>query len=213
MKGILIIIVAFTFIANNTLAQEFKPDFRDRLSFGFKAGTNLSNVFDVQGESFTADSKFGIVSGVFAIIPVSKFLGIQTEVFISQKGFHGTGVFMGSSYKFTRTASYIDLPLLIAYKPIGLVTLLAGPQYSFLFEQKDEFDNGYLTILQEQDFRSETLRKNTICFLGGLDLNVNHIVLGARAGVDLLNNRVNGTSATPHYKNVWYQATLGFRFF
>ena len=59
MKGIIIILVVFTFIANNTFAQEFKPDFRERLSFGFKAGTNLSNVYDAQGESFAHDYKFG----------------------------------------------------------------------------------------------------------------------------------------------------------
>jgi hypothetical protein len=212
MKGIIIIVV-LAFFANNSFAQEDKPDFRDRLSFGFKAGINLSDVYDAQGEAFVVDPKFGLASGVFAIIPLSKFFGIQPELLISQKGFRGTGVFLGSSYKFTRTTSYIDLPLLITYKPIGLITLMAGPQYSFLFEQKDEFDNGLLTILQEQEFKNESIRKNTICFLGGFDLNVNHVVFGARVGFDLLTNIGDGTSTTPRYKNVWYQATLGFRFF
>ena len=90
---------------------------------------------------------------------------------------------------------------------------MAGPQYSFLFEQKDEFDNGFLTDPQEQEFKNESIRRNTVCFLGGFDINVNHIVLGARVGFDLLSNIGNSTSTTPHYKNVWYQATLGFRFF
>jgi hypothetical protein len=213
MKGIIIILVVLTFISNNTFAQELKPDFRERLSFGFKAGTNLSNIFDAQGESFVHDYKFGVVSGVFAIIPVTKTLGIQPELLISQKGFHGTGVFLGSSYKFTRTTSYIDLPLLIAFKPMGFITVMAGPQYSFLFEQKDAFDNGFLSFTQEQEFKNESIRRNTVCFLGGFDINVNHIVMGARVGFDLLSNIGNSTSTAPHYKNVWYQATIGFRFF
>jgi hypothetical protein len=36
---------------------------------------------------------------------------------------------------------------------------------------------------------------------------MNNIVIGARAGWDLLNNKGDGTSTTPRYKNMWYQAT------
>jgi len=44
-----------------------------------------------------------------------------------------------------------------------------------------------------------------------MDINLNNIVIGARAGWDLFNNNGDGTSTTPRYKNVWAQATVGIR--
>lgn len=50
-------------------------------------------------------------------------------------------------------------------------------------------------------------------FVGGFDLNFDHISVGARIGTDFQSNRGDGTSETPRYKNVWGQLTLGYRFF
>jgi len=47
--------------------------------------------------------------------------------------------------------------------------------------------------------------------VGGVDINLVNIVLGARVGLDMYNNNGDGTSTTPRYKNVWAQATVGFR--
>jgi hypothetical protein len=79
-------------------------------------------------------------------------------------------------------------------------------------KQKDVFANAFTTIEQETEFQNDNVRKNTLCFTGGADINLNHFVIGARVGWDLMNNNGNGTTTTPRYKNVWYQATVGFRF-
>jgi hypothetical protein len=91
---------------------------------------------------------------------------------------------------------------------IGFISLLAGPQFSFLLKQKDVLGNSSLT----QDFNNDNIRKNTLGFLGGADINLSNLVLGVRAGWDLQDNNGDGTSDNPRYKNVWYQATIGFRF-
>jgi hypothetical protein len=41
---------------------------------------------------------------------------------------------------------------------------------------------------------------------------LNSAVIGARVGWDLMQNNGDGSSSTIRYKNVWYQATIGFRF-
>jgi len=89
------------------------------------------------------------------------------------------------------------------------VTVLAGPQYSFLVKQTDVFTSGSFTLDQQKNFQND---KNVLCFLGGLDFNLNPIVLSVRAGWDLQNNNGDGTIANPRYKNVWYQVTIGFKF-
>ena len=202
-------IMAVAFIANNISAQDKNTDNRDKLQFGLKAGANLSNVYSTKGEGFVADSKFGFAGGAFLAIPIGKYIGFQPEILYSQKGFKATGKILGIvNYEFTHTTSYIDVPLLLALKPSGVFTLLVGPQYSYLVKQKDKFANSSLT----QEFNNNNIRKNTFCFLGGVDVSLSNLVLGLRAGWDLQDNNGDGTSSNPRYKNVWYQATLGFRF-
>lgn len=211
MKKIILIIGAVTTMANFSSAQE--TDLRERLLFGLKAGVNYSNVYDTQGEEFQADPKLGLAAGAFIAIPIGKYLGIQPEVLYSQKGFKATGRILGGNYEFTRTTSFIDVPLLVSFKPSEFLTLLAGPQYSYLIKQSDVFANSSTSILQEQEFENDNVRKNILCLTGGVDLTLKHIVFGARVGWDIQNNNGDGTSSTPRYKNVWYQATVGYRFY
>lgn len=211
MKKIILIIGAVTTMANFSSAQE--TDLRERLLFGLKAGVNYSNVYDTQGEEFQADPKLGLAAGAFIAIPIGKYLGIQPEVLYSQKGFKATGRILGGYYEFTRTTNFIDVPLLLSFKPSEFLTLLAGPQYSYLIKQSDVFSNSSTSILQEQEFENDNIRKNILCLTGGADLTLKHIVLGARVGWDIQNNNGDGTSTTPRYKNVWYQATVGYRFY
>lgn len=150
-------------------AQENITDVRAKLMFGLKAGVNYSNVYDTQGEAFRANPKLGFAGGAFLAIPLGTYFGIQPEVLYSQKGFQATGNILGSSYNLTRTSSYVDFPLLFAFKPSEFITILAGPQYSYLVKQKDEFKNESTSIAQETEFGNENVRKNTLCFTGGLD--------------------------------------------
>ncbi len=213
MKKIILTLASISLLTASYKAQENKTDFRDKFTFGLKAGLNYSNVYDSKGEQFNADPKFGLAAGAFIAIPFGKYFGIQPEVLISQKGFRASGVILGNTYKFTRTTTYLDIPLLFAIKPSEFITLLAGPQYSYLLKQSDVFANASTSIEQETEFVNDNVRKNTFGVTGGIDINLKHIVLGARAGWDVTNNNGDGTSTTPRYKNAWYQATIGYRFY
>lgn len=206
MKKLILLLVVTTLYGSTIYAQGS----RNVLRSGLKIGANLSNVYDSRGEEFNADTKFGLAVGAFIAIPIGINIGVQPEILFSQKGFQATGRILGNPYKFTRTTNYIDIPLLIAIKPNRTLTLLAGPQYSYLLKQKDVFYDGTSTVSQEQEFNNDNIRKNTLCFLGGVDLNLTNVILGARVGWDLYNNNGDGTSTTPRYKNIWYQVTIGF---
>ncbi|WP_333601240.1 porin family protein [Flavobacterium sp.] len=215
MKRVILVIAMITLSTTGVLAQTDEKtgtDKRSDLSLGIKGGVNLSNVYDSEGENFVADSKFGFVAGGFITIPIGKFFGIQPELLFSQKGFKSTGVFLGSTYEMTRTTDYIDVPLLVSFKPVESVSLLFGPQFSYLLKQKDDFKGGTISSTQEDEFSNDNIRKNTFCLTGGADFNMDHLVLGLRAGWDVKNNNGDGTSTTPRYKNMWYQATIGYRF-
>lgn len=211
MKKILLILATVTIIATNSNAQE--TDSRDKLAFGIKVGGNYSNVYDDDGESFTADGKVGVAAGMFFAIPIGKYFGIQPELMFSQKGFQGSGKLLGMPYSFKRTTNYLDVPLLFAFKPSEFITLLAGPQYSYLLKQKDVFSTSFTTVDQEKVFENDNARKNILGVSAGVDITIEHFVIGARASMDMQNNRGDGTSTTPRYKNALFQATIGFRLY
>lgn len=208
---IIALLLTITTVSTNCYAQKSTSDSRSEFHIGLKAGMNYSNVYDTQGEDFVADAKFGFVAGAFLTIPIGTYIGIQPEVFFSQKGFKGSGTLLGSPYEVTRTTNYIDIPLMFSVKPTRSITLLTGPQFSFLLRQKDEFTNGTGNTSQIQEFDNDNIRKNTLGFLAGADFNFNNIVLGTRLGWDIKNNNGDGTSTTPRYKNRWLQITLGFK--
>lgn len=212
MKNILLILPFIAAVTTIGYAQSNSEDGRQKVQAGIKAGINYSNVYDSKGDEFKANAKVGFAGGVFFSIPLGKYLGIQPEVLFSQKGFQATGRLLGSSYDFTRTSNYIDVPLFLAIKPVRFLTLLVGPQFSYLLKQKDVFANGIGTVQQQQEFQNDNIRKNTLCFIGGADINISHLIIGGRVGWDSMNNNGDGTSSTPRYKNTWLQATLGIRF-
>jgi len=208
MKKITLMIAAATLMVCNSFAQK---NYNEEISLGFKVGANYSNVYDSQGEEFTADSKFGWATGAFLSIPIGHFLGVQPEVLFSQKGYKGSGSVIGSEFNYTRTTNFIDVPLLLALKPSPQITLLAGPQFSYLIKESYVFESALVNIDQQEELKNDNIRKNILCFLGGIDFNFNNVVIGTRVGWDLQTNKGDGTSTTPRYKNMWYQATVGFR--
>lgn len=188
-------------------------DNREKFQIGLRAGGNYSNVYDAVGEEFTADAKVGFVGGLFMEIPLGKYLGLQPEFLYSQKGFKAEGKFLNSRYHFIRTTTFIDIPLQLAFKPSEFITLLAGPQLSYLVSQKDVFTSTPNSYEQEQGFKNDNLSKNIVGVVAGVNVNIKHITIGARAAWDLQSNRGDGTAFTPRYKNVWFQGTVGYKIY
>lgn len=216
MKKVILVIAMITLTTAKSLAQSepetTTTDYREKFYFGAKAGANLSNVYDSEGDDFVADSKVGFAVGGFASIPIIKWFGIQPEILFSQKGFKSTGTYLGSTYEMTRTTNFIDVPILASFKPIENVSILFGPQFSFLSKQTDDFQGGTISTTEEQAFSNANLRKNIFGLTSGVDLNFSYLVVGLRAAWDVKNNNGDGTSDTPRYKNMLYQATIGYRF-
>jgi hypothetical protein len=210
MKNILLVTSLLVFVTNISFAQE-ENNYQERIVLGIKAGANYSNVYDEKGAEFDADGKLGFTGGAFVAIPIGKFFGIHPEVLISQKGFKSTGTVLGLPYTMTRTTTYIDVPIFFAVKPVSFITLVAGPQFSYLIKKRDQFESSFISTDIKQEFENENVRKNIMSLALGADININHFVLGARVAFDVQKNNGDGTNTTPRYKNVWFQGTIGLR--
>ncbi|GHB34978.1 MULTISPECIES: porin family protein [Cyclobacteriaceae] len=210
-KSFLVLIVFTTCLALESVAQSSNFDSRERITAGLKVGLNRSNVWDEQGQDFRAEPKFGFAGGVFVGIPISKYFGFQPELLISQKGFKGEGTLLGTEYSFSRTSTFIDLPLQLQIKPVQHVTLLIGPQFSHLFKENNKYTFGSNSTEQEEEFGKIDPRKNILGFVGGLDVSINRFVVSGRFGYDFLNNHRDGSTTVPRYKNQWLQLTFGLK--
>lgn len=186
-------------------------DTRDSFKFGVKAGVNFANVYDEEGQDFVAEGKTGFAAGGFLSIPFGKVLGFQPEVMYSQKGFKATGNLLGFGYDYNRTSTFLDIPLLLQVKPAPMLTLVAGPQFSYLLETKNEFNNSSSST-QEDAINSQNYKKNIFGFVVGADLNFNKLVLSGRAGWDINQSDSDGNTSDPRYKNQVIQFTFGYTF-
>ncbi len=208
---LLIAIVIFVCSAEAQSPIMDKDDLREQLQYGYKVGTNYAGIVDFKGESFSAKPVFGILSGIFAAIPISKFFGIQPEALFSQKGFRGEGYTSGYYFELKRTASYLDLPVYFLYKPYKFLSVMIGPEFSLLIQQDDKFRAITDVRLLKDQFYNDKIRKSNFSLTGGLDFYLNRIELGAKAGIDLQNNNGSANSTPMYYRNIWCQATIGYR--
>ena len=212
MKNLFLILAFGSFIASKVHAQSGDSDFRKKLNVGIKAGANYSNVYDAKKEEFISNPKLGFVGGVFFSLPLGKFLALQPEVLYTQRGFYSKNTILGVTYENTRTTEYVDVPLLLAVRPSKYFSLLFGPQFSYLLKQTDRLTSTLGTAGSEQVFKNNNVRKNTMCLTGGIAVPISHLVISARAGWDIKDNNGDGTTSTIRYKDMWYQATVGYRF-
>jgi hypothetical protein len=215
MRTICIAGLISLYLSINAQDQNSNPaplkDTRSKIHLGIKIGLNHSDVYDSKGEDFAASPKFGFAAGAFLQIPIGRYLGVHPEVLLSQKGFKATGMVSGIPYDLTRTSTYIDVPILAAFKPVKWIYIVGGPQYSYLANQFDIFRNNGATLVQEQNFRNNNIRKNILGGVIGVDVNLGRMVLSGRYSWDMQTNNGDGTSYNPRYKNVYLQATVGFK--
>lgn len=212
MKKTGLILFAILGFGITLIAQESeKYDRREKFTFGVRIGANLSNVWDSKGEDFEADAKLGFAGGAFVGIPIGRFIGIQPEVLFSQKGFKASGILLGTPYSYRKTTSWVDLPIQFQIKPMAFLTILVGPQISFRVSERNEYTFGNNSSAQQEEFDNDNIRKNMLGISTGFDINIYHVVVSGRACWDLQNNKGDGSSSTPRYRNQYVQLTIGFK--
>jgi hypothetical protein len=110
-------------------AQEVKS-----MQFGVKGGLNLSNLYTSDASS--SDMIIGFNLGVFNKIPVSSFLAIQPEFYVTTKGASVTydNLFVNGTAKFNLT--YLEVPVLCVVNVTRLLNIQFGPYVAYLVDGK-----------------------------------------------------------------------------
>lgn len=174
--------------------------FAQGFKFGIKAGTDIKKL---TGKSFNDQFSYGYHVGAFTEIGFTSKFGIQPELYFSQVNIDTSSKF-SDVYNFKKVSNiqlkYINIPILLSYKPNKFVALQAGPQYSILM------DNGN-TVLQNG---KNAFKKGDLSLLAGIQLKFSKVRLYVRYGVGLSN--LNDIDNQEKWKSQTVQLGLGIAF-
>ena len=161
-----------------------------QVAFGLKAGLNLTKL-DVKDPEVSYESRTGYHAGVFLRGRFDK-IGIQPELLLfTQNGDLQSSVFGTAREKFT----YVSIPVILKFYPIGGLNIQAGPQFGFLVDGEREYDS--FLGSGSQDITDYYKKSDVSISAGGgydfgfgLGLDVRYNV-----GIKDINNVANGEEA------------------
>jgi len=171
---------------------------------GIKAGANL---FKVDGQSFSQEFQFGYAVGAFSEINFTPNLGIQPEVMFNQTNYRTASSFsqvyqIGGYDDIKGKLNYLSIPVLLNLRPIPFLSLLVGPQFGILLNPDEHL----------VDNARDAFKKGEISAVGGAQLNLASLKLGARYVIGLSNiNNIQGSDVD--WRNQGWQIYAGFRIF
>lgn len=190
-----IICLSLIIIFSNVFSQE--------TGFGIKGGINLTSL-NVEDPEASYDSRTGFHAGVFLRGKFDK-VGIQPEIlFFTQNGDIRSSVFGTAQESFT----YLSIPLMLKFYPIGGLNLQVGPQFGFLIDGERKYDTflGSGTEDIKDHYKSGDI---SVSLGGGYDFGFG-LGLDVRynLGIKDINNAANGEPV----KSRVFLISLGWNF-
>ena len=148
------------------------------MQFGVKGGLNISNLNTSDAKS--SDMITGFNLGVFNKLPVSGFLSIQPEFYITTKGASVTynNLFIDGTGKFNLT--YLEVPLLCVLNVTKLLNVQFGPYAAYLIDGKVKNVANINLFNFEQNINVNDYNRIDAGVVLGAGLDVGAITLGAR---------------------------------
>ncbi|MBS1917127.1 MAG: PorT family protein [Bacteroidetes bacterium] len=196
-KSLLVSFLLTIIIAGSSYAQGFQ--------LGVKGGVNVFKVTDNGGSSSALNNefKFGYSLGGFAVLNLSKHVGIQPELIWSEyqtrTADDANTVYTDLWNSHNISLNYLTIPVLLNLSPSKILTVQVGPQFGVLINQSQTFVNNAKDAFKKGDFS----------MVGGVQLNLAWFKVGGRYVVGLSN--ISDVPNTNQWKNQGFQLYLGFR--
>ena len=182
-----LILALFVVFSETSSAQEStNPAFK---RFGFQAGANVAAMNFNLGSPAPAEHerlswKAGITFGFLLRVPLAKNLFLQPEYTFAQR--NGEDRSLVKTY----TLNYFSLPVLLIYKILPFVSVMAGPQAEILINARSTTNGASGNITHDVEERSvgiaaglEGRVTNNIFLSVRYFQGLNHIGIGQRSDV------------------------------
>ena len=155
-----------------------------KVNFGVKAGLNLSTwSYD------DASLRPGFHAGGFATVQFSRMFAVQPEVMYSMEGSAYEGEldafgFSLANAKVTSTVHKLNVPVMLQFTPISMLTIEAGPQFGFNLAVSHHIKSNIAGIVETEgdvDVDKENYNMFEMGIAAGLKLNLTrNMAIGAR---------------------------------
>jgi len=184
-------LLLLTLTATHSYAQK-------SMEWGLTAG---GNYFKVGGRSFGNNYNISFSGGAYAEINYSKTFTLQPQLLFNQvlcktsDGFNQIYSNYGAVSDQLVSVDYISVPILLAYKPIPILSILFGPQYSFAVAQTQNLVQTKTDAFSRSDF--------ALVFGGQLNLGKAKVGLRYQEGL----NNINAINSADAWR------TYGFQFY
>jgi len=146
-----------------------------KIHLGIKAGADVKKI---TGKSFSDQFSYGYHLGAQLELEFSQKFGIQPEVYFSQVNVDTASEF-SQIYQFNKISSvqlqYINIPILLSFKPNKFVALQAGPQYGIMMSRDK-------TVLQNG---KEAFKNGDFSLVAGIQLYISRLRIYGRYGIGL----------------------------
>jgi len=191
-KSVLLSVILITVISIGVNAQG--------IQLGIKGGANIAQE---QGRSFDNGFRFGYSLGAFAELNFNKNWGIQPELlwneYTTRTATTANEIYTDLGTNQNVSLNYLSVPVLLSFTPAKILTLQAGPQFGILINQTESISQS----------TKDAFKKGDVSFVGGAQLNLGFIKIGARYYQQLNNTDNLGSFDT--WTSKGFQAYIGFR--
>ncbi|ANF52672.1 opacity protein [Chryseobacterium glaciei] len=215
-------------ITASSLALAQKAASKSPVTFGVKAGMNVSSISKTEG--IDQKAKVGFNAGAFANIPLSSQFSIQPELLYSGLGsksvnayeYSLAGVTTKRKDTYTTSLNYITVPVMFQYNALPNLYLEAGPEFGFMLSGKNKGDvtttvtSGGNTSTATKSYSDKINKDNVNSFNLGLGIGAGYyftpnIGVSARyvAGLTDINKKSGSGDAI---KNNVFQVGVTYKF-
>jgi opacity protein-like surface antigen len=175
------------------------------VKFGLRIGVNYSNMNFNKGyprptEPVKSSWKAGASAGLLMQIQLHNKFSLQQEYLFSQLSSEVEST--NSSYR----NWYLSIPIMLKYRVLPKVSLMAGPQFDLLVQATENTDGQTVSTTHETEARS-------IWATAGVEVQVTkNISVGARYLQGLNHIGIRRLTRVEEFKYESVQTTLGFHF-
>lgn len=141
-----------------------------QLHLGTKAGANMTKI---AGESFDKNYKLGYQFGGFIAYDMTSSTAIQVEVLFNQTNTKISNRYtdvLTDAFDRGKKMNYVSVPILLRLNTNGLISIMGGPQFSFLSNGNESLLNNSKKLFKRTDFG----------LIAGTELNLKPIRVFAR---------------------------------
>jgi hypothetical protein len=210
MKKLISLAVLLTCFWTRTHAQADEG----LVSAGLKLGTNVSHLSAQLSTLKNPDYYMGLNAGAFVRFNLTTKWMIQPELVYSQRGGSFTDNLTGQ--KVDNRMSYLEVPVLVGYRPVSWLRLHAGPNFQYLVGAEE---NTLAAAGRIITFRKEALNNLVFGAQLGLGFDISRFSIDLRYDTNLSSLGINQSSAdgvssqTASSRNNVWQLAIGYRLF